>query len=175
MHLAGGHLTGRPQQPGHCVGKGRLSRSGLAGQAEHLASAQYQAHVVDCVERFRLAAVVDAEVRYLKRDSFAGCARRLREFLLEVVAALHDRLADRLLPAARADLPVAAARAERPVAARAERRVVAIPAERSRGFTNSSMPKLIIARPAPTKAMHRPGGTNHHQAPDCSAESACAQ
>ena len=27
----------------------------------------------------------------------------------------------------------------------------------------------------PTSAIHRPGGTNHHHAPACSAESFCAQ
>src|SRR5207244_13568817 len=32
---------------------------------------------------------------------------------------------------------------------------------RRRGLAISSMPKLMKARPAPNKAMHKPGGTNH--------------
>src|SRR5205823_1015849 len=36
---------------------------------------------------------------------------------------------------------------------------------RRRGFATSSMPKLTKASPAPSTAMHRPGGKNHHHAP----------
>ena len=49
-----------------------------------------------------------------------------------------------------------------------------MPTLRSRGLTNSSIPKLMSVRAMPTSAMHRPAGTNHHQAPRCSARLFCA-
>src|SRR5262245_9245820 len=42
-------------------------------------------------------------------------------------------------------------------------------ATRRRGLAISSMPKLRNASPAPSRAMHRPGGTNHHHDPSSSA------
>lgn len=49
------------------------------------------------------------------------------------------------------------------------------PAVRSRGLTNSSMPKLIRLSAVPRNAMARPAGTNHHQAPCARACWPCAQ
>src|SRR5260370_4063236 len=39
------------------------------------------------------------------------------------------------------------------------------PAVRSLGLMNSSIPKLIRARPVPSTATHRPGGAHHHHQP----------
>ena len=50
-----------------------------------------------------------------------------------------------------------------------------LPALRSRGLTNSSMPKLISDSAVPRNAMARPAGTNHHQAPWARACWLCAQ
>ncbi len=49
------------------------------------------------------------------------------------------------------------------------------PPVRSRGLTNSSMPKLISASAVPSSAMASPAGTNHHQAPCARACWPCAQ
>lgn len=46
---------------------------------------------------------------------------------------------------------------------------------RSRGLTNSSIPKLIRASDMPSSAMQSPAGTNHHHAPWASAWLDCAQ
>lgn len=48
-------------------------------------------------------------------------------------------------------------------------------AVRRRGLTNSSMPKLMRESAVPSRAMHRPTGTNHHQAPWARAWLDCAQ
>ena len=42
-------------------------------------------------------------------------------------------------------------------------------ASRSRGLPSSSIPVLSRTSEVPIKATARPGGTNHHQAPSCSA------
>src|SRR5260370_7678973 len=39
------------------------------------------------------------------------------------------------------------------------------PAVRSRGLMNSSIPKLMRARPVPSAATHMPGGAHHHHQP----------
>src|SRR5258708_3328497 len=46
---------------------------------------------------------------------------------------------------------------------------------RRRGLAISSMPKFRNASPAPSRAMHRPGGTNHHHDPSSSASLLPAQ
>src|SRR6266566_3731223 len=46
---------------------------------------------------------------------------------------------------------------------------------RNRGSATSSMPKLISASPAPSVAIQRPGGMNHHQSPPPNAPACCAQ
>src|SRR6266568_6852612 len=46
---------------------------------------------------------------------------------------------------------------------------------RKRGFDSSSIPKLINAKPAHSKAMHNPAGTNCHHFPTMSAALFCAQ
>jgi hypothetical protein len=49
------------------------------------------------------------------------------------------------------------------------------PAARSRGLMNSSMPKFSITRARMSRAMARPGGAHHHQAPlDVIASLDCA-
>lgn len=42
------------------------------------------------------------------------------------------------------------------------------------GLTISSTEKLMSARAAPNRAMHSPGGMNHHHAPRISAMPFCA-
>src|SRR5712692_6833097 len=46
---------------------------------------------------------------------------------------------------------------------------------RKRGFDSSSIPKLINVKPAQSKAMHNPAGTNCHHFPTMSAALFCAQ
>src|SRR5579875_3182451 len=49
------------------------------------------------------------------------------------------------------------------------------PPARSRGLMNSSMPKFTRASPVPSRAMHSPGGTYHHHAPEVNASLFCTQ
>src|SRR5215831_1659102 len=46
---------------------------------------------------------------------------------------------------------------------------------RKRGFESSSIPKLINVKPAHSKAIHIPAGTNCHHFPTISAPLFCAQ
>ncbi len=47
------------------------------------------------------------------------------------------------------------------------------PAPRSRGLTNSSIPKLSSASPVPNNPTASPGGRNHHHS-RCTCWAACA-
>ncbi len=146
LDLAAGQAGRRAEQPGERVGQRGLPAAALAGDAEDLPAAELK-----------------ADVAYRMGGSGAGVLDR------DVFGQEHD------IAGASAGLSNRARGWGHWFLTRSRHRLFGALYTRRRGFRISSRPKLISARPVPTSAMHRPGGTNHHQAPLESASSFCAK